>query len=338
MLDKIFILFLPIVIFISIFFCQKFSILNSFSGDVHQKFVEKKSVPMLGGIFSLIVFIFYFKPDNTILIFLCMMFGLGIMADVKILKSPLLRFSIQSALVIFFIFYNQISIEDVRVDLINNLLQYEYFNYFFVFLSLMVIVNGSNFIDGLNTLLIGYYLIISYFILNLDLIDKDIFIFEKFNYWILFLLIIFLFNIFKKIFMGDGGAYLIGFIYGFLLIDIYSNKPDISPFFILMLLWYPCFEILFSVVRKLNFNRSPIKPDTKHFHQMIYYFLQKKLKIQEKYLNSFTANLINLFNFLIILVAAQDITNTQYQIILIIFSIFVYIFIYARLLIYRYKK
>lgn len=339
MLNNFFIIFLPVLIFALIFFCKKYSVLNSFSGDLHQKFVEKNDVPLLGGLLSLFGFIFYFYYlEFSILFFFIIMFILGVMADLKLLKSPLLRFLIQSILVFSFIFANQISIEDIRVNLINDLLKYNLFNYFFVFLSLMVIINGSNFIDGLNTLLLGYYLIISYFILNLGLLDNNLLIKENFDYWILFLSIIFLFNFFKKIFMGDGGAYLLGFIYGYFLIEIYTNNPSISPFFILMLIWYPCFEILFSVIRKLNFNKSPIKPDTKHLHQMIYYFLLKKIKINKKYLNSFSANLINIFNFLIIFFASQDINNTQYQVILIIISIIIYIFTYIRLLSFRYKK
>ena len=54
-------------------------------------------------------------------------------------------------------------------------------------------------------------------------------------------------------------------------------EVNVLKYFITLLLWYPAFEIFFSIIRKLNFNRSPLKPDTNHLHQLIYFFLQKKI-------------------------------------------------------------
>lgn len=329
----------PILIFFLIFICKKYSILNNFSGDLHQRFAEKNNIPLIGGIFILIGFIFiFYNLYFNLSIFCILIFFLGISSDTKILKSPELRFFLQILLVYSFIYLNNISINDTRILFLNHILQNEYINYLFVLFCLMILINGSNFIDGLNTLLIGYYIIVSFFLLELELIESIGIRKEIFYSWFYILAFIFFFNFFKKIFMGDSGAYLIGFIYGFFVIEIHQNNPMLSPFFIVLLVWYPCFEILFSILRKFKYKRSPVQPDTKHFHQLLYFYNSKKFKINKKYLNTFTASLINVFNFLIIFLGSLDIYNTQLQIILIIISTSSYCYFYLRLFLYRYKR
>ena len=90
------------------------------------------------------------------------------------------------------------------------------------------------------------------------------------------LILLFFLNIYNKLFLGDSGSYLLGFLFSIELINFYLNNLNISPFFIILLLWYPAFENLFSILRKINFNKSPIYPDTNHLHQLIFSFFRKK--------------------------------------------------------------
>ena len=55
----------------------------------------------------------------------------------------------------------------------------------------------------------------------------------------------------NKLFMGDSGAYVLGTICGYLLIKVHGENQEISPYFIILLFWYPCFENLFSIIRKI---------------------------------------------------------------------------------------
>ena len=57
--------------------------------------------------------------------------------------------------------------------------------------------------------------------------------------WILILVILFLFNMFNKMFIGDSGSYVLGFIY-YLLIEVYITNQNLF-FYIILLVWYPCF-------------------------------------------------------------------------------------------------
>jgi UDP-N-acetylmuramyl pentapeptide phosphotransferase/UDP-N-acetylglucosamine-1-phosphate transferase len=73
------------------------------------------------------------------------------------------------------------------------------------------------------------------------------------------------------IFLGDGGAYLIGFWIATLSILLVSRHPIISPWFAVLVNCYPIFEALFSIWRrKIHQGKSPGQADAAHFHSLIY--------------------------------------------------------------------
>ena len=122
-------------------------------------------------------------------------------------------------------------------------------NIFTVF-CILILVNGSNFLDGLNTLVIGYYfLVCSFLILLTNNFDLEINI--NINLLLIFLLITYFFNFFEKIYLGDSGSYLIGFYISYFVIDFILINTVVSPYLICFLLWYPAFENLFSILRRI---------------------------------------------------------------------------------------
>lgn len=73
------------------------------------------------------------------------------------------------------------------------------------------------------------------------------------------------------IFLGDGGAYFLGFIIGELSVLMLARHPEVSAWFPLLLCIYPVFETLFSIYRKKWLRgRSPGAPDGVHLHMLIY--------------------------------------------------------------------
>ena len=202
------------------------------------------------------------------------------------------------------------------------------FAYLFSSFCLLILINGSNFIDGLNGLLISYSLIVIFILGNLGLINDEI-IFYQYLYPIL--LVLLLLNIFNILMIGDSGAYLLGFFLGFVIISSHVNNVDVSPYFYITLIWYPCFENLFSILRKLNKKFSPLNPDNKHLHQLIFFFIKKKLGLSIIFSNNFSSVILILFNFLIIYIGSLNPSSTLFQVKLIICSIIFYILGYLLL-------
>ncbi len=73
------------------------------------------------------------------------------------------------------------------------------------------------------------------------------------------------------IFLGDGGAYFIGFFLAELSLLMIARNPEVSPLFALMVCIYPVFETVFSIYRR-RFIRAvpPGEPDGIHLHSLIY--------------------------------------------------------------------
>jgi UDP-N-acetylmuramyl pentapeptide phosphotransferase/UDP-N-acetylglucosamine-1-phosphate transferase len=73
------------------------------------------------------------------------------------------------------------------------------------------------------------------------------------------------------IFLGDGGAYFLGFILAELSILLLHRNPEVSPLFPLLLCAYPVFETLFSMYRrKVIRGRAMGMPDGIHLHSLVY--------------------------------------------------------------------
>lgn len=80
------------------------------------------------------------------------------------------------------------------------------------------------------------------------------------------------------IFLGDGGAYMLGFLIGVNSILLVNRHPEVSPWFPLVVCIYPVFEVLFSIYRRVFIKKtSPFKPDTLHLHTVIYRRLINKI-------------------------------------------------------------
>lgn len=316
-------------IFILNFILKKNNFLLNYTGQSHQTYNQGQNIPLTGGIFILIFFYYKFQYFNfDLIIFLSFFFLLGLLTDLDYIKNPIYRFLFQILLLIFFIFYNDISINDIRIDLFNSLLSNYYFNFFFVLFCFLVLINGANFIDGNNGISLGYFLII--FVIIMNLINKDLISYDI-NFFLPFLIvlsILLILNLFNQLYLGDSGVYLLSLFSGYLLIDIFAENQNLSPYFIVNIFWYPAFEILFSLIRKIKSKYSPLMPDTSHLHQLLFLFYSKKINLNKNYLNSITGVTINLFNGIFLYLTSLSINNTKIQILFLFGSLFVYLMSY----------
>ena len=335
-MNYFYILAIPLIIYFVNNFIKHMNLLPSLSGERHQLFVEQNNIPLSGGIIILLTF--FFIEKFNINLFLIFIFLIGFFSDLRVIKSPRVRFFLQVLCIFLFVTIYDIHISNIRIFLLDFLLKYKFFSYFFIIFCLLVITNGTNFIDGLNGLVLGYFILILVIIYNLQLYENLNITQFEILYFMACLFFLLVFNFFNKLYIGDSGSYLLGFSFGILLIAIYDSNPTISPFFIVLLLWYPCFENLFSIIRKYRFNTSPLKSDNKHLHQMLFHFIKKKFNLTSLSSNNLCSILINVFNILTILIGTINIFNTQFQILIIFFNIIFYIIVYLRLFDYRFKK
>lgn len=83
---------------------------------------------------------------------------------------------------------------------------------------------------------------------------------------------------FGRIFLGDGGAYLLGTTLAIVSAQLVGRHAGVSPWFPLVLVIYPVWETLFSMLRRATLHRSPIgAPDARHLHSLVHRHLMARL-------------------------------------------------------------
>jgi UDP-N-acetylmuramyl pentapeptide phosphotransferase/UDP-N-acetylglucosamine-1-phosphate transferase len=305
---------------------------------VHKSFTSKESVPLSGGIvifFNLALF----SNNHFILLFFFLIFILGIFSDLLIITKPLQKFIVQFLVVFFFLNFLDLKVLSTKIYFIDFLIKNNLFAILFTSFCLLILINGTNFIDGINTLVCGYYILIILTILYVCSQNKLlIYNFDSFYYLFLSLLVIYFFNFSSKVYLGDSGSFLLSFLIGYYLINFCNDNLNliqfISPIFILLLLWYPAFENLFSIIRKIIIKKHPSEPDNLHMHHLLFNFIKKKNNKTIIYNNTLTGNIINLFNLIGFAVSSKFFYHTEYLVYIIIFNVLFYTVVYF----YFYKK
>ena len=329
MLDYESFLIIGLTILILNFIFNKFGLIKDKKNtSFHKKFVENKfEPPFSGGIFIIFTIIIYLNISLIFKFFLLTIFLIGFLSDLNLFKSINLRFYLQLISVVLIIYVLDLYIQSIRIEFIDNLLNDNLFKVFFTAFCILILINGSNFLDGVNTLVIGYYALVLYFISSIDskninLIDDDFI-----SLLIFCLLILLILNCFNFLILGDNGSYIISVFVGIYLVDLANNNVLISPYFVMNLLWYPAYETLFSIIRKVSTNKSALSPDNLHLHQLVYLYLKDKISCKYN-TNSLSGILINMYNLAIFYFASLDYSNTKYQLLLFCFSFIIYNFLY----------
>ena len=339
-----------ILVVIGIFFYKNFSlILKNFKPDllVDNQFKKPQAfhsspIPTLGGIcifFSLLTLFLDFLIFKKVLLieyisFCLFFFILGFLDDLKINIAPKIRLLIMSIFLILIVKYNNFYLEKTGIEFLNNWLSNsKIFSLIFICLCFLFIVNGANLIDGYNGLLGIHTLIILLNLFFINYLNENTNLYIILFFSILILIIFLIFNFPKaKIFLGDSGSYLLG---AFIVVSIIKTSianPTISPFFFCIILFYLFFEVFFSFFRKLiKEKKSPIHPDEKHLHMLLYKMLLKKINSKEKS-NYLVSIIINSIYLILITPAILMMDNgtfcKYYSIIFFIIYISSYKFIY----------
>ena len=180
---------------------------------------EDGAIPLSGTFYFLPIILTLFYNLDLKMIFCCsLLFLLGLLADLKIVTSYKLRLIFQF-LLISSLFYISKDIKiDTRIIFINNLINYDLTRILICTFFFMVLINGFNLIDGTNCLCSLNFLIISIFLYLLIINSYTMSINDELSIFVVSLSIFLLFNFFGKNFLGDGAAYGLGFLIGYLLL------------------------------------------------------------------------------------------------------------------------
>jgi len=163
-------------------------------------------------------------------------------------------------------------LERIDVPGLDTLLRWSPFAIAFTVFAVGGVANSINIVDGYNGLAGGYAVLVLAALAWVAAQVGDAFLMTSALAIIGALISFLIWNYPKgKIFLGDGGAYLLGFWLAELSVLLVVRHPEVSPWFPMLMLAYPVFETLFSIYRR-TFRRgdSPGHPDALHLHQLIY--------------------------------------------------------------------
>jgi len=281
---------------IGLFLCMSYlciywtSIFNFFNLKAYNSIqkIHRNEVPRLGGIFAYIffwvIYLLDFFDNNffvNILISAIPFVIISFKEDLFHNTKPYNRLIVMVLSCLIFFNINPLEYPLINFPLIGNLISIYPINIIFFTFSVLVIMNGMNLIDGVNGLFSLSVISQLMSILIIVITFNDDMIINLSLVLMLPIIIFILFNFpFGKIFFGDLGAYLYGFMISIITIYIFGKYSQLLSWMAIQILIYPAFELLFSFSRKFIKNKNPLEADNLHLHTLLYkYFLAKKLDL-----------------------------------------------------------
>jgi UDP-GlcNAc:undecaprenyl-phosphate GlcNAc-1-phosphate transferase len=195
---------------------------------------------------------------------------LGLLEDLGVHQSPSRRLISSVVAGAIFIALTGTYLQDPGTLFLNAIFEYWLIAVFCTLFITSGIVNAFNLIDGLNGLsgsvslvastgiaAVSYNAGLSHIALPAAVICGSV---------IGFLLLNFPFG---KIFLGDAGAYGIGFILSWMSLDVLMEAPEVSPWAMLMMFFWPFADTTLTMSRRLMSGLPLGQPDRLHFHQVV---------------------------------------------------------------------
>lgn len=256
--------------------------------DPNSRSSHKKKTPTLGGIafFYTLIFALFFIKDRAlfneglyIIPGLTILFIVGLKDDLVVL-SPGTKLIAQIASIMFVLSNEGFTIYSLNGFL--NVYEIPYFLYLIIGgFVMLTIINSYNLIDGIDGLasVVGIVIMIIY---------TTIFYLSGESFFALIsittnacLMAFFGFNISsnKKIFMGDTGSLIVGFIISILTLKFLSLRPEDyeglpfllenAPIIAISILIVPLFDTARVFALRIANKKSPFSPDRNHVHHIL---------------------------------------------------------------------
>jgi len=272
---------LGILTFLStLILCLSFSRLNIAQDRVgtepHK--ISRERAPRVGGVgifIPLLIFSLFFgdKLSRITMLSAIPTFLIGFFEDLfnNIRASIRLIFAFLSA--VLFIILTGYKITKIDIPFIDPILSIPAISEGFTVFAIAGIVNAYNIVDGLHGLSSGLGILALLTYTLLTIINKDQSLLFLSLLPLLGVMGFFVLNYPKgKVFLGDSGAYIIGFIIAILSVIFVNKYPSqISPWFPIIVVAYPLTETLFSIYRRQFYKRKKaLEADFLHLHSLIF--------------------------------------------------------------------
>jgi len=271
------------IIFVILFFVISIIILSKLAGKMglidfpNKRKIHKIPTPVIGGISLFVVlllskYIFYFPNKINIIIYTSFFITLlGILDDVFNLRV-ITRIILQVIIASFVVY---IGFEIISLGSFFNFQNLYLGNYSFIFSVLCIVglINAINFSDGIDgiTTIILINALVSIILFSGNIFLNDFLII----YFLIFICILFLlFNLGLiknyKIFLGDSGSHLIGFLLACFLIFYSQNEEKvIDPLNTIWCVALPVLDFFRVFLFRIMKFQNPFIPDNNHIHHIL---------------------------------------------------------------------
>jgi UDP-GlcNAc:undecaprenyl-phosphate GlcNAc-1-phosphate transferase len=268
---ELFFLFVINLFIILFFFKPIISLLNCYDHPNNLRKIHKKKIAKVGGFLIIFnIFIFYAISFNSAVILKeeiffilgCTLFFLLGYFDDKFDINAYLKFFFQIIFLLFLvIFNNDFSINNIYISFLDKKILLGEFSIFLTIFCYLLFINAFNMLDGIN-ISAGVY---SSLLLVFLYLHHNNIIFIVLIISLLFFLIK---NYQNKLFLGNNGSYLLGFILSYFFIDL-NRKTVISVEEIFLAMIIPGLDMLRLYVQRIYNKKNPFKADLNHLHHIL---------------------------------------------------------------------
>ncbi len=310
-----------------IYLSRKFNLFNKAEKNI-------ENTPLIGGlvIYGVLFLIALFfdlpkKIENLIYISSIIVFT-GFIDDI-IQLSVKVRLLIHLIVSLILIYFTNLYVTDISFFSFNNDITSLSVSILITLFIVIGLTNAFNFIDGIDGLGAGQALLTIILIVIVQGINDNYHQVFYLSILISLLLTYLLFNLsafkFDKIFLGDSGSTLLGFIIAWAL--IYFTQPPISTFSPIFAIWcvsLPAYDSIFVILKRILMKKSPFAGDRNHLHyKLIDIGLGKKISLILHLVISF---LISLLGIMITDFVSPQLSIIFYLLFLIMYCIFMFNF------------
>ena len=243
--------------------------------------VHELPVPRVGGIaiYGGTLLAYYFTPmDPSIQATLKVLivagfpvFAIGLAEDLTKRVSVLMRLLVTMSAGLYAVVLSNYTIQSLGLGgWEESLLEWRLFAIGFTSFAVAGVVNATNIIDGANGLASGVVLVMLAAFASIAISVGDTSIAAVCAIIGALTIGFLVWNWpFGKIFLGDGGAYFLGFVVAWIAVMLPARNASVSPWASLLILAYPVIETVFSIARRRHLARHPGLPDRLHMHSLV---------------------------------------------------------------------